>query len=244
MNSKLALIHGWAIGSTIWQPVLQPLGSEAEVFVVDLPGYGGRSAEHAPSSLDDLADDLVKQIGPGSVWVAWSMGAIIAMHAAARHAESISGLVLIGATPKFSAANDWDPGMQPDAIGDLESRFQRDIDTALRRFIRLQFSDPRRDRAVIDRAIELTLEQPVPSLATLSAGLELLRQTDLRPETKLIKCPVTLIAGSHDAIVPPDATQELAAMIEQSEFHLLAAGHIPFLEQTAEVVRLIVEAAG
>ena len=243
MKAKLALVHGWGIGSSIWQHILKPLDSIADVSVVDLPGYGRRAEETFADSIDELAEDLLGQIGPGRVWVAWSLGSMIAMHAAVHHPESIAGLVLIGPTPKFSAAEDWSHGMQPGTIDELESRFKRDVDAATRRFVRLQFSNPRRDRSLVDRALRLIQQQSIPSLNTLSSGLELLRQTDLRSTVASIKCPVTLIAGTDDAIVPVTATQELAAMIDHAELHLLAAGHLPFIEQPQEVVRRITEAA-
>ena len=37
---QLALIHGWGLGSAVWQPVVEPLSRHYRVHLVDLPGYG------------------------------------------------------------------------------------------------------------------------------------------------------------------------------------------------------------
>jgi pimeloyl-ACP methyl ester esterase len=36
----LALIHGWGIGKSVWQPVIEELAQRFRVHLLDLPGYG------------------------------------------------------------------------------------------------------------------------------------------------------------------------------------------------------------
>ena len=40
----LALIHGWGLGSSVWQPLIAALSRTWRVHLVDLPGYDDSSA--------------------------------------------------------------------------------------------------------------------------------------------------------------------------------------------------------
>jgi pimeloyl-ACP methyl ester carboxylesterase len=37
-NSAMVLLHGWPLSSAIWEPVLEPLGTNHFVLAFDLPG--------------------------------------------------------------------------------------------------------------------------------------------------------------------------------------------------------------
>jgi hypothetical protein len=49
-DPELALVHGWGLGSAVWQPLLEPLSRSCRVHPVDLPGYGQSPASDAPIS--------------------------------------------------------------------------------------------------------------------------------------------------------------------------------------------------
>ncbi len=53
--------------------------------------------------------------------------------------------------------------------------------------------------------------------------------------------PALCVCGSEDGSTPPDLVRELAALIPDSHFHLIAgAGHLPCVEQPATLSDMIV----
>jgi pimeloyl-ACP methyl ester carboxylesterase len=72
----------------------------APVLAVDLPGNGSRHLERSPASVEDLltatrAAAFAGDAAPPYVLVALSLGAMVAMAWASRHADELAGLVLI-----------------------------------------------------------------------------------------------------------------------------------------------------
>ncbi len=67
-------------------------------WIVDLPGYGRSAAARTPTTLSDLADHLVAWVqeelcGVLTVLVGHSMGGVVALLAAERHADKLAAIV-------------------------------------------------------------------------------------------------------------------------------------------------------
>jgi pimeloyl-ACP methyl ester carboxylesterase len=59
---------------------------------------------------------------------------------------------------------------------------------------------------------------------------------DMRGWLTDLRCPVALIGGADDPVVPAKLTQELAASMPQSTLTTIAAcGHVSVMEQPAQV---------
>ncbi len=91
------LAHGFTQNGRCWGPFGDHLAVDHEVVLVDLPGHGATPAAHDRADLWSAADLLV-DAGGEAVYVGYSMGGRIALHAALRHPDAVLGLVLIGAT--------------------------------------------------------------------------------------------------------------------------------------------------
>jgi len=80
--------------------------------------------------------------------------------------------------------------------------------------------------------------QPAPE--ALMAGLEILRATDLRARFADIACPVLLLMGVRDTLVPVAAAQSAAALLPDARVELIdGAGHAPFLARPELVAGII-----
>jgi 2-succinyl-6-hydroxy-2,4-cyclohexadiene-1-carboxylate synthase len=94
---RLILLHGFTQNADCWGPFGQALSAEpaVETVAVDAPGHGRAGNDDA-----DLwtAADLAVEAGGTGVYLGYSMGGRIALHAALSHPEAVRGLVLIGAT--------------------------------------------------------------------------------------------------------------------------------------------------
>ena len=92
----LLLLHGWPEFWFTWEPVMQRLKDEFEVFAPDLRGFGDSDKPDGPFGPEDQAADLAEliealDINPVGV-VSHDVGATVAQVLARRAPELISGL--------------------------------------------------------------------------------------------------------------------------------------------------------
>jgi pimeloyl-[acyl-carrier protein] methyl ester esterase len=81
-----------------------------------------------------------------------------------------------------------------------------------------------------------------PLLAALARGLELLRDTDLRPLLPEITPPTLVIAGQYDRVTLPAASRALADSLPNSRYvEIRRAAHAPFLSHLPELSALIAD---
>ncbi|CAN5484205.1 hypothetical protein BH20ACT2_BH20ACT2_03930 [soil metagenome] len=92
----VVLVHGLGASARYWEPVVDRLTDGYRTIAVDLLGFGRSPKPGAASyDVDCHADALGTAVPPGSVVVAHSTGASIALRLANRHPDRIAGLVLI-----------------------------------------------------------------------------------------------------------------------------------------------------
>ncbi|MET4637840.1 alpha/beta hydrolase [Mycetocola sp. 2940] len=96
------LLHGIGMGRRYWGTLTDTLGRHGRVYALDLPGFGDAPEPEAPLDLrqsGDLIAELVERLRiPNPVLVGHSMGAQVAVEAAARHPELFERIVLISPT--------------------------------------------------------------------------------------------------------------------------------------------------
>jgi len=101
-GTPLVLLHGGAMSSAVWSPLLGALAG-FRTLAVDLPGHGlsdpvayrrGEVRDHARLLIDDILDAL--ELDRPQV-VGHSLGAMFALWHMASGAERIAGLVALGA---------------------------------------------------------------------------------------------------------------------------------------------------
>ncbi|NNG14431.1 MAG: pimeloyl-[acyl-carrier protein] methyl ester esterase, partial [Gammaproteobacteria bacterium] len=90
------------------------------------------------------------------------------------------------------------------------------------------------------RLLKKVLLEPAPASEALQAGLNLLRQADMRKQARTISAPVLLLAGVRDTLLPKRALPEMADLFENAMFeHIEKAGHAPFLSHREETLKSI-----
>ena len=106
----LVLLHGWAMHGGIFAPLVEALREHRTLHVVDLPGHGHNRDCGIPLQLEAFARAVLDAV-PDAPWCGWSLGGLVALHAASTHPERIPALAMVCATPKFVVAEDWPQGM-------------------------------------------------------------------------------------------------------------------------------------
>ena len=94
-GSRLVLLHGFTQNSACWGPFADRLAARHEVVLLDAPGHG--DSHHDDADLAEAAR-LSLEVGGDAVYLGYSMGGRVALHAAVAQPDRVRALVLIGAT--------------------------------------------------------------------------------------------------------------------------------------------------
>lgn len=228
----ILLVHGQPGRGEDWQQVIDRLGRPSRVLAPDRPGYDGRPALSMAANATELAE-LLGEGGPRAIVVGHSYGGGIALLLAARWPQRVAGLVLVAsiggegsvvAVDRVLAAPMVGPTLSTAALvasAWIGPRLRRRLTglglgpaQVLARYLpddgsaaALADAHARRSFAVEQRAL----------VAELPA---------VRQAAAAVRCPVVVVVGTRDRIVPPKAGARLAASIPGSALWSVAgAGH-------------------
>jgi len=232
----LVLLHGWAMHSGVFAPLVETLASDFTVHLIDLPGHGRSAGVGLPLTLENAAAQVSAVVPERAVWLGWSLGGLVALQAAATHPEQVRGLVMLAASPRFVRGDGWPQGMQASVFHDFAQALGSDYPGTLDRFLMLeaQGSDRVREELRLLRAEIFVHGEPASDV--LCDGLGLLENSDLRGALPTLAMPSLWLAGHRDRLVSPAAMQAAAEMAPGASFHCAqSGGHAPFLTHADEV---------
>lgn len=237
-GKDVVLLHGWGMHSGIWNSILPELVSRYRVTLIDLPGHG-RSTP-AGFTLDSLVNNLNEIMPAHSILVGWSLGAIVGQRFAITFPEKLDKLILVSGTPRFVDAEDW-----PHATGqEVFSQFSRDLaqdyPSTLKRFIYLQSRGGEKAGETQKQLHEAMVNGRQPDSVSLRCGLDILGSTDLREELNKIQCPVQLVMGERDTLVPVGVGSDIIELLDKARLEIITgAGHAPFLSHPAKFIQVV-----
>jgi pimeloyl-[acyl-carrier protein] methyl ester esterase len=225
----LVLIHGWGLHSGIWDGFAPLLEASFRVTRVDLPGHG-RSDWQGETSLDEWVDAVLEAVPRPGAWLGWSLGGLLAMRAALRAPGQVSALITLASSPCFVRRPGWQSAMLPSLLETFSAELQENYARTLNRFLSLQVRGSEHGSDVLKTLRSTLLVHGEPDAAGLSAGLELLRTTDLRNDLGEVACRTLLLMGERDTLVPAGAGSGAAALLADAQLAVIeGAGHAPFL---------------
>lgn len=229
--SAITIIPGWGLGRGPFEPLAHTLS--ANIF--DLPGY-----DHTPiiEDFNDAADTLASRVKVDATLIGWSLGGMLSLATAARHPGKIGKVILIGGTASFCCREGWPHAMPAEALAEFSTNVLADFDTLLPRFIG-NFNRGDHHAKTITRML-LKQAESKPSKEALSNGLKWLREVDLRPLLPQVYCPVLIIQGAEDPLMPLAAAQQLAKGLSKVQLEILeGAAHTPFLSEPERFLDLV-----
>ena len=233
--TPVLLVHGFGGDLNSWMFTLPLLAERRRAVALDLPGHGSADKDVGAGDADMFAAavaDAIAELELDRVHlVGHSMGGAIALGVAARRPDAIASLSLIATA-----------GLGPEINGAFIDAFiragrRREAQEALAMLVH--------DPALVSRAmIEETLRYK--RLDGVAAVLDTIARAwfpggrqaiDLRPALGALAVPVQLIWGRDDRIIPCAHAKALA---DRVQVHIIeAAGHLPHMEKSGEVNRLI-----
>ena len=239
VGETVVLLHGWAMHSGMWRPFAQRLARTYRVISVDFPGHG-LSAKADGFTLPVVCERLAVQLpNQACHWLGWSLGGTVALAMAERFPERVASLTLLASNPRFLEQAGW-PGIAAPVLDAFAANLAADCRATLLRFLSLQISGLPEFKTLFRQLKQALDECAVPDSCTLSDGLRLLQQADLRPVLAAIDKPVAVVLGGHDTLVPAAVGPALQSVNPELQLHLIErAGHVPFLTHSGQLLETL-----
>lgn len=237
------LLHGWAMNSAVWQPVLLQLPDSINPLCIDLPGYG-ESAGIDAGTLDEYVEHVATQITHPVLLVGWSLGGLVSLRLAQRYPEKVSALLQVATNPKFVQGSEWPAAIEAGVFDQFAASLERDVVKTIRRFLALQVRGTETSMQTVRELQAVIDERGLPGIEALFAGLKILSGTDLTEALPALECPVSWLLGEKDALVPIDLAGALKQISPDIDIHTVAgAGHAPFISHPDVFVQALRQAA-
>lgn len=234
----LVLVHGWGLNLRVWDPLAQVLSDRFRIVSVDLPGHGqsGWLADRTTlaQQVGQIREALSPLLGASPyALLGWSLGAQFALRIAAERPAGLSRLLLVAATPRFSVVPGWPYGSPVARLASLAEGLRVDYRRTVSEFLELQVRGSASGEAVLARLRAALFAHGEARPEALAAGLDILRDTDLRPTLGDIEVPTMVIAGQYDRVTHPAASRALAQALPDARYvEIRRAAHAPFLSHS------------
>jgi len=229
-GEPLVLLHALGTDRPMWDPVIERLSDEREVFAVDMPGFG-ESPPTSPAAPADLARAVDTELGLDRPHVAGnSLGGWVALELAlAGRARSVTAIAPAGMweqplAPKRAAARQLARALRPALPRLLKSERGRRIALAG------TIAHPQ--RVPYDAALQLVRAYAdAPGFDEVNSAMRAGRFAGLAE----IDVPLTLAWAEHDRLVGRPLTVPAVAR----EFRLSGCGHMPTWDDPEQVARVL-----
>ena len=244
-GEPVVLIGGFTIVKESWELQVAELSKHFRVVSFDNRGVGETTAPRKSFTIAEMAADtvgLMDALGIESAHVfGVSMGGLIAQVLALDHPRRVRKVVLGCTThggrhavqPKKEVMELL--GKAADPSLPVEESVRMRIPTVFsERFIQ---EEPERLEEFVRSSVRYS---PTPEGAAGQMGA--LSVFNSRRRLGEIRCPVLVITGAEDRMMPPENSRLLAEGIEGAEQYTVAgAGHSFFLEKPDEVNRVLID---
>ncbi|CAM8305429.1 pimeloyl-ACP methyl ester esterase BioH [Candidatus Methylopumilus universalis] len=233
-GKDLVLIHGWAMHSGIWEPIIDRFSNQYTLHLVDIPGMG-KSHVINPYDLDHVTEEISKALPPSFDILGWSLGSLIAIKMSLMYPKKIHRMVLVGGTPCFINQTDWSYGVDIRDFNNFANNLFKNYKSTMINFYILQLMHSKNSKLIIKKLKEMEAVENPPEIKSLQLGLDILLNNDLRNDINKIKHQTLLITGDMDRLTPKSASMWLESHLKESQLKLIkGASHIPFLSHSDE----------
>lgn len=233
------LLHGWGMNAGAWHCIRTRLAPHFRLHLLDLPGFG-RSTGYGAMSLTEMARLVLECAPDKAIWLGWSLGGLVASQVALTHPHRVQALVTVASSPCFGARDAW-PGIHPSVLAGFQQQLSQDFQRTVERFLALQTlgtGTATEDARTLKKAL---LALPMPEVAALNGGLEILKTTDLRTPLATLRLPFLRLYGYLDGLVPRKIAPLLNAQWPASEALVFPkAAHAPFISHPDRFCQILI----
>lgn len=229
----LVFAHALGHDHSMWDAQVAAFGRACNVLRYDLRGHGASEAPRGDYTLEQMAEDLRALLDHLSInrchFIGLSLGGMVGQLAAIRTPVRIASLTLAGAACRSS------PQMQPlwaGRVAAVRSPLGMDaiIDATISGWFTASFFATR--AADLGRSVQVLRRTPVSGYIGAIAAMS---RADLTTRLAAITCPVLVIAGDDDRVVPFASSEQVLLHIPQAKLRRIhGAAHLTNVEQAAD----------
>jgi len=229
-SENLVLIHGWGIGSKIWQPWLPLLNQHNHVYLFDLPGFGNNVSIEWPSN-DQLIDAMIEALPESAVVIGFSLGGMLSVELAERYPQKIKALITIASNVTYVQRDQWQEAMPEKIYQAFYQLVSEKPELAMKRFSGFLVKGAENEKTLLK---ELRTLNDKTDINCLSNALTCLSELDNRQAIRNSQLPALYLFGEKDILVPVNAAYKI---VEPGYGHVEVinqAPHAPFLSHPEE----------
>ena len=241
-GDPLVLVPGTFSDRRTWLKVVGALSPGFRCLLFDPRGTGDTPDPGRPFTPDDLVDDLLALMDTNGFarahLVGHSLGATVALLAAARHPARVDRVVAAAPALYMDAfllavLNQW----QALAASNVSPT---DLHRAL---VLLAFGRRAHERLV--PAVVREMDARPLGRDTVLRYVECDRGQDLRPFGRRVDAPTLVVVGAEDALTGTEQARSVAAAVPGARLEIVeGSGHSPQVERPTDFVRLVVPFLG
>jgi len=241
----LLLLHGFARDHTVWRPPAESLKERYRLLIPDLRGMGGSRHPDpgSPITMAQLADDaaaLLDALGVRAAAAAgFSMGGYVLLQLLRRHPGKVSAAGFVGTRASADS-----PEKQAERLEQNRLVLKEGTSPMARDYVKRLFSPgfAAANPHIVEETFQNFASQDPASVALLNDAMR--RREDMTPWLGEIECPCTVIGGTEDKLVAPDAMAALHGKLRNSALEMIqGAGHMLPVETPDRVVAALEELA-
>jgi pimeloyl-ACP methyl ester carboxylesterase len=252
-GKPLLLIPGLGMDHTYYRLGVPALARRMQVLAVDPRGIGRSTKSPPPYCVEAWADDfaaMIDKLGLGPIHVLGSsLGGAMALALAQRHGGKLKSLIVVGGFSELDRATELNFRLRLRLIQKLgmseEVADYMGLWTLTRKFINSDagYATMRANQANIQANSATSYSAFVEALLAwgrCQPGQE--REPKFTTLLGLIKLPTLVVTSDNDHLIPRELSDLIAARIAGAKLAVMpGAGHIPFMEQPDEAVRIVLE---
>lgn len=263
-KSVLLMIHGGFGSLQNWEGWIEPLKDNYRLISMDLLGHGltgGYSDKiYTRHSERDAIHELLQKLNVKKYSIAGnSFGGGIALEIALKFPNEVEGLILIDSEGIPNGENGYDASQFTDEKPVSPDQAEYTKLTWLEKIgskfigpdvVKMQLENLIHNKELITDEFAEYFGNILRYKGTREAQILMFRQgmylitsgdpMDLLPRLKEIKCPVLIMHGEKDSLVPVSVAEKFNEHIAKSEIYVVRkAGHMPMIEKPKETAKKV-----
>jgi pimeloyl-ACP methyl ester carboxylesterase len=252
-GEPILLIPGLGLDYNYYRFGIPLLSRHLQVLAVDPRGIGRSTKSPPPYTVEAWADDfavMIDKLAFGPIHVLGSsLGGSIALALAQRHPSKLKSLIVVGGFSELDRATELNFRLRLRLIEKLgmsdEVADYMGLWTLTRKFINSDagFATMRANQANIRANSAQSYSAFVEALlkwGRCQPGQE--REPKFTTLLDSIKTPTLVVTSDNDHLIPKELSDLIAAQLAGAKLVVMpGAGHIPFMEQPEEVVRIVLQ---
>ena len=227
----VVFIHGFCESNSIWKDLSKSLSNEFRIICPDLPGFGKSPLPDHDITLEEIGDELVKwlqDIGvQGCIVIGHSLGGYIALEMMRKHQSFVQAIGLFNSTA-FE-----DPAEKKENRNKLiEFIGEHGVKPFLKTFVPSLFypETVEKHQKTIDQIRKEGMNIQPESVMKYAAAMR--DRKDSMDLLQRCRDEVLLISGEFDQNVPIEASNQMAAVLNPENVHIIHdSAHMSVFEQ-------------